>query len=92
MQIDMPSPNPSSSVTFLFTDIEGSTELWEHHHEAMQSALARHDVCLRGAIEAHGGSWDNTEGDARAVYRDVEVPGNRYVLFGFRVRGAVPIP
>ena len=34
---------PSGTVTFLFTDVEGSTRLWEEHSEAMQHALARHD-------------------------------------------------
>ena len=34
---------PSGTVTFLFTDLEGSTRLWEEHPDAMQGALARHD-------------------------------------------------
>ena len=45
----------SGMVTFLFTDVEGSTRLWEDHPGAMQLALARHDALLRQAIEAHGG-------------------------------------
>jgi class 3 adenylate cyclase len=36
----------SGTVTFLFTDIEGSTRLWEEHPEAMSQALARHDTIL----------------------------------------------
>jgi len=54
---------PSGTVTFLFTDIEGSTRLWEQHPEAMGEALARHDALLRGAIEAHGGHVFKTVGD-----------------------------
>jgi class 3 adenylate cyclase len=46
----MASP-PTGTLTFLFTDIEGSTRLWEHDAQAMQAALARHDELLRGAIE-----------------------------------------
>ena len=46
----MSSP-PTGTVTFLFTDIEGSTKLWERHPEAMQRALARHDEILRRATE-----------------------------------------
>ncbi|MBI4316078.1 MAG: hypothetical protein HY679_09085, partial [Chloroflexi bacterium] len=46
---------PTGTVTFLFTDIEGSTRLWERHPEAMKAALARHDALLRQAIEANGG-------------------------------------
>ena len=54
---------PSGTVTFLFTDLEGSTRLWEEHPEAMRTALARHDEILRGAIEAHGGHVVKTTGD-----------------------------
>src|SRR5713101_9734745 len=46
---------PSGTVTFLFTDIEGSTRLLEEHPDAMSDALARHDELLREAIEGHGG-------------------------------------
>ena len=59
----MASP-PTGTVTFLFTDIEGSTKLWERHPEAMQAALARHDEILRGAIEQRGGYVFKTVGDA----------------------------
>ena len=41
---------PSGTVTFLFTDIEGSTALWEQAPEAMRAALARHDALLRAAV------------------------------------------
>jgi class 3 adenylate cyclase len=41
---------PGSTVTFLFTDIEGSTQLWEREPERMQPALARHDSLVRAAI------------------------------------------
>jgi predicted ATPase/class 3 adenylate cyclase len=54
----------STVVTFLFTDIEGSTQLWEQHPEAMQTALARHDAILRQAIETQRGSVFKTVGDA----------------------------
>ena len=37
---------PNGTVTFLFTDIEGSTRLWEKYPEAMQAAMARHDMLL----------------------------------------------
>src|SRR5215211_897991 len=59
----MPSP-PTGTVTFLFTDIEGSTKMWERHPQAMQGALARHDELLRRAIEEHGGYVFKTVGDA----------------------------
>jgi predicted ATPase/class 3 adenylate cyclase len=54
---------PSGTVTFLFTDIEGSTGLWEAAPEAMRAALARHDEIVRGAMEGHGGYVFATGGD-----------------------------
>jgi predicted ATPase/class 3 adenylate cyclase len=50
--------------TFLFTDIEGSTALWERDPAAMRDALARHDEILRRVIEAHRGRVFKTMGDA----------------------------
>ena len=55
---------PSGTVTFLFTDIEGSTKLWENHPEEMRSALALHDEIVRASIEANGGYVFKTMGDA----------------------------
>jgi predicted ATPase/class 3 adenylate cyclase len=55
---------PSGTVTFLFTDIEGSTRLWERHPAAMASALARHDALLRASVAGHGGCVFKTVGDA----------------------------
>jgi len=54
---------PTGTVTFLFTDIEGSTTLWEQHPDAMQPALARHDKLLRHAIEASNGCIVKSTGD-----------------------------
>jgi predicted ATPase/class 3 adenylate cyclase len=55
---------PTGTVTFLFTDIEGSTRMWERSPQAMQAALARHDEILRRAIEERGGYVFKTVGDA----------------------------
>jgi predicted ATPase/class 3 adenylate cyclase len=54
---------PSGTVTFLFTDLEGSTRLWEEHPDEMREALARHDEILRNAIAAHDGAIVKTTGD-----------------------------
>src|SRR5580658_10455228 len=54
---------PSGTVTFLFTDIEGSTRLWEADPDAMRVALAAHDAVLRSAIEGHGGWLFKHTGD-----------------------------
>jgi predicted ATPase/class 3 adenylate cyclase len=55
---------PTGTITFLFTDIEGSTQLWEQHPDAMRLALARHDSFLRAAIESNQGHVFKTIGDA----------------------------
>src|SRR5712692_1841522 len=55
---------PTGTVTFLFTDVEGSTRLWEQHPQEMSVALARHDALLRDAIQAHRGHVFKTVGDA----------------------------
>ncbi len=55
---------PSGTVTFLFSDIEGSTVRWEQHGEAMAAALSRHDALMRTALAAHGGFIFKTVGDA----------------------------
>jgi class 3 adenylate cyclase len=50
---------PSGVVTFLFTDVEGSTRRWEADAQAMRAALAAHDEVLRKAIETHGYTRDH---------------------------------
>jgi TolB-like protein/class 3 adenylate cyclase/Tfp pilus assembly protein PilF len=55
---------PTGTVTLMFTDIEGSTRLWEAHAAAMRAALARHDALLRDCIEDHDGHVFKTGGDA----------------------------
>jgi predicted ATPase/class 3 adenylate cyclase len=55
---------PTGTVTFLFTDIEGSTGRWEAHPKEMRSALLRHDAILQSSIEQHNGHVFKTVGDA----------------------------
>jgi len=55
---------PTGTVTFLFTDIEGSTRLWQEHPEAMSLANARHDSILRKAIETNNGYIFQIVGDS----------------------------
>jgi predicted ATPase/class 3 adenylate cyclase len=54
---------PSGVVTFLFTDVEGSTRRWEADADGMRAALAAHDEVLRNAIQAHGGFLFKHTGD-----------------------------
>ncbi len=58
------SEMPTGTVTFLFTDIEGSTTLWEGHPEEMRASLARHDLLMRQAILSASGYIFKTVGDA----------------------------
>jgi WD40 repeat protein/class 3 adenylate cyclase len=60
---------PQGTVTFLFTDLEGSTRLWEAHPREMSDALARHKAIVRGAVESHGGMvFENTGDGMLAVF------------------------
>ena len=54
---------PSGIVTFLFSDIEGSTQLWEENPQTMKVAFKRHDTLLRQAVAAHNGHIFKTVGD-----------------------------
>ncbi len=54
---------PLGIATFLFSDIEGSTRLWEQYPEAMKAALARHDSILHQAVESSGGHVIKGTGD-----------------------------
>jgi len=58
---------PAGTVTFLLTDVEGSTALWEEAPETMRPALARHDVLFDTAVAQHGGEHirPRGEGDSR---------------------------
>lgn len=64
-----PATLPSGTVTFLLTDIEGSSQLWEQHEDAMPATFASHHTMLSDAIGAHGGVIFKTTGDGiRAVF------------------------
>jgi class 3 adenylate cyclase len=58
---------PSGTVTFLLTDLEGSTRLWEHDPDAMKSAMVRHDDILEKTIAAHRGYVFARMGDGMAA-------------------------
>ena len=59
-------PVPSGTVTFLFTDLQGSTRLWDEHPEEMGVALARHDELVHALIRARGGAVFSGMGDGVA--------------------------
>src|SRR5215207_8176958 len=55
---------PSGTVTFLFTDVAGSSRRWDEQPDGMKGALQQHDAILREAIERHGGHVFKTVGDS----------------------------
>lgn len=78
---------PASSgglATFLMTDIEGSTRLWEEATVAMTVALQAHDTILRVAVESHGGSVIKTTGDGLLARFDDPGPAVAAALDGQR--------
>src|SRR5262249_34192195 len=58
----------TGTVTFLFTDIEGSTRLWEQYPDAMRAALARHDALLTACIEQHEGLVVRSRGEGDSFF------------------------
>ena len=88
---------PAGTLTFLLTDIEGSTRLWESEPEAMEVALQRHDRLLAEVIESHGGAVVTSRGEGDsffAVFQSARCrrwrrPG--CVSFGWRVRCGLPV-
>jgi class 3 adenylate cyclase len=59
-----PRALPEGTVTFLFTDVQGSTQLLERYPETYRAAILRHDALLRAAVRDHGGEVFKTVGDA----------------------------
>jgi predicted ATPase/class 3 adenylate cyclase/Tfp pilus assembly protein PilF len=68
-----PDNLPEGTITFLFTDVEASTRLWEQFPDTMQTALARHDALLSDCVEAQGGHLFKRLGDGfHAAFATVE--------------------
>src|SRR5437588_594110 len=62
-------PNlPTGTITFLFTDIEGSTKLWERCPDAMRLALARHDELAGSIIPQHAGILVKSRGEGDSLF------------------------
>ncbi len=82
----------SGIITFLFTDIEGSTRLWQADEEAMRSALARHDEVLRKTIAAQEGTVFTGTGDGMAAAFGSATAAVRAALAAQRALQAEPWP
>jgi class 3 adenylate cyclase len=59
---------PNGVVTFLMTDVEGSTRLWERDPEAMRQALQRHDAVLAACIERYNGHVVKSRGEGDSIF------------------------
>ena len=72
-------PAPSGTVTFLFSDIEGSTQRWDRDRGAMQEAVRMHDRLLHQALAANGGYVFKTIGERKALrgLRDAGISNGR---------------
>ena len=81
---------PQGTVTFLFTDLEGSTRRWETHPEQMRAALARHNAIVREAVGSHGGTVFSTMGDGMAAVFPSAREAVRAVLAAQQGLGAEP--
>ena len=62
------APVPTGVVTFVLTDVVGSTELWERVPEAMSTALARHDEIVAGVVAAEGGTLIKSKGEGDSTF------------------------
>lgn len=59
---------PTGVVTFLMTDVEGSTRLWEEHPAEMAEALAEHDALMRRLVTANGGILIKSRGEGDSTF------------------------
>src|SRR5215831_7774153 len=83
---------PSGTFTFLFTDLEGSTQLWERHPHSMGAALARHDALLAAAVAAQGGTVVKFTGDGCNAVFPAALAGAQAALAAQQALAADPWP
>ena len=65
--VPAPAP-PTGTITFLFTDVERSTRLWERSPEAMRASLTRHDALASGLVDAHDGLLIKSRGEGDSLF------------------------
>ena len=85
---------PSGTLTFLFTDIQGSTHMWEQYPEQMRYAMSRHDALIESAVEQHAGMVvrPRGEGDSRfAVFpRATDALSKLFLLQSRNIQDSCP--
>ncbi|MDQ3956116.1 MAG: hypothetical protein M3285_11280 [Actinomycetota bacterium] len=62
------APLPTGTITFMLTDVEGSTKMWREHPEAMFKAAARHHEIIHGAVHRWGGALPRDQGEGDSVF------------------------
>ena len=87
-----PVAPPEATRTFLFTDVEGSTRLWEQHPREMKAALERHEVLLRDAITGADGEVVKTTGDGLMAAFAAPLPAVSAAIVAQRTLIAEPWP
>src|SRR5258706_2978490 len=83
---------PTGTVTFLYTDIEGSTPLWEREPDQMRMALEKHHAILHEAIASCGGHVYKVIGDSFQAAFDVSSQAVRAALAAQRALAAESWP
>jgi predicted ATPase/class 3 adenylate cyclase len=83
---------PTGTVTFLFTDIEGSTRLWEDDPATMERSLASHDEALRGVFDDHSGHVFATGGDGFCVAFARPEQAARAAIAAQQAVGSIDVP
>ena len=83
---------PTGTVTFLFTDIEGSTRRWQDEPDAMRVLLVEHDAILRDVIDKHGGLlFRHIDDGVAAVFASAGDAANAAVDAQERLRDVLPV-
>ncbi len=59
---------PTGTVTFLLTDVEGSTRLWQEHPDVMADVIERHDLLIAEAVAKHGGTFVKSKGEGDSTF------------------------
>lgn len=67
---------PTGTLTLFLTDIEGSSQLWERHSEAMKEAISRHDRIIREAVESHRGAQPVEQGEGDSTLTAFQSPSD----------------
>ncbi len=59
---------PIGTITYMFTDVEGSTRLWQQHQHEMRNVMARHDSIITSAVEARSGTVVRPRGEGDSIF------------------------